>query len=424
MSKIQIQTSLLRDNILVIRERYANYLLVKAIPLDTAVQRMPLNVSLVMDVSGSMYDLVHGTEKIQYIQEAAKHAIDMLDPDDVVSIVAFADEAGVICEAQSAHNKEAIIRGIEGLSQHDLGGGTQMHKGMELGVKEIRKTMSDERMNRGILLTDGETLGADECKQIAREHSTVGITFSCIGVGVEWNKELLTAIAETYGNGSWYYMETPQDPDEGAQAIFEREFGTLLAKAYNNVRLKMNLIKGVVVKRAQQAEPEAVELALSTDDQLAELTLGSMEKDKPRYVLLDLSLPPRSPGSYLIGQLELIYDVPAAGLRGESTGLVEVSVNYTNDKSQCYVNAEVARYVDRLTANELVKKAEKEKDEARATRLLQNAGAIATRLGDAKLATALNQAVKETQLGSVSRETQISLANVGRQTSLLSSEDE
>ncbi len=424
MSQINVETQLMRDHVLVTNENYANYLLVKVIPADSAVQRMALNVSLVMDVSGSMYDFVDGTEKIRYIQEAAKHAIGMVEADDIISIIAFSDDAGVICEAQAAQNKEAIMNEIESIDKHDLGGGTQMYKGMDTGIAELRKHMSTERINRCILLTDGETRSPDECKKIARDHGTEGMSFSCIGVGIEWNKELLTAIAENYGHGSWYYMEDPQDPDGGAQPIFEQEFGTLLAKAYSNVTLKMHLFKGVKVKKAQQAEPEAAELALETEDRLARITLGSMEKDSPRYVLLDLSLPPRSPGDYLIGQLELVYDVPSAGLQEESTALIDVSVNYTNDKSQTYVNSEVARYVDRLMVNEVVKKAEHEPDKARATRLLQNAEAIATKLGDEKLKTTLDQAIKETQLGNVSRETQLSLADVGRQTGFLSDEEE
>ena len=101
MSKIQLQTSLLRDNIVVTGETYTNYLLIKAVPTDVSVAAMPLNVSLVLDVSGSMYS----EDRLEYVKRAAEHVVDMMSPGDIVSIVAFADSAKAVSQAMAAGDK-------------------------------------------------------------------------------------------------------------------------------------------------------------------------------------------------------------------------------------------------------------------------------------------------------------------------------
>ncbi|MBC8233460.1 VWA domain-containing protein, partial [bacterium] len=155
MSKIQIETSLLRDNIVVTGETFTNYLLIKAIPTDISVQAMPLNVSLVLDVSGSMYN----ENRLKYVKQAAEHVVDMMSPDDIVSVVAFADRSKVVSEANTSGEKDAIKQAIQNIEDADVGSGTSMYLGMESGVAEVLKNLSEGRSNRVIVLTDGQTRG-------------------------------------------------------------------------------------------------------------------------------------------------------------------------------------------------------------------------------------------------------------------------
>ena len=56
------------------------YVLVEARPNDAAIQtRMPLNLALVLDHSGSMKGA-----KLQAVKEAVKLVIDHMDPQDII----------------------------------------------------------------------------------------------------------------------------------------------------------------------------------------------------------------------------------------------------------------------------------------------------------------------------------------------------
>jgi len=419
MSKIQIQTSLLRDNIVVTGETFTNYLLIKAIPADVSVQAMPLNVSLVLDVSGSMYN----ENRLKYVKQAAEHVVDMMSPDDIVSVVAFADRSKVVSEANTSGEKDAIKQAIQNIEDADVGSGTSMYLGMENGVAEVLKNLSEGRSNRVIVLTDGQTRGEEKCEQIVEKEAPAGVGFSAIGVGSDWNDVLLEKIAQI-GHGKWHYVDTP----EKAQEIFQEEFGQLIATAFSNVILKLHLMKDIVVKRVRQVEPDYIEFTLDTgSERLAVVPLGSMQKDTPKWIVADIGLPKRNLGRYLILRLELIYDIPTSNIFGESTDLIPVYVIYIDDRSQSYVNGEVARSIDQLQIEDLTSKAAtslNQGDKSRATMLLQNAENIANRTGDARKTQALNQTLSELgQSGQVSRKTMLHLKDQARRTGLVSPEE-
>lgn len=419
MSNIQIETSLLRDNIVVAGETFTNYLLVKAIPSDVSVQAMPLNVSLVLDVSGSMYS----ENRLEYVKEAAQQVVDMMNPDDIVSVVAFADQSEVVSEANQASEKEPIKQAIQYIESVDVGGGTSMYLGMEKGVAEVRKNLSDGRSNRVIVLTDGQTSGEDQCEQISQKEAPSGVGFSAIGVGSDWNDVLLKKISDI-GGGNWHYVDTP----DKAQQIFQEEFGQLIATAFSNVTLKLHLKKDIVVKMARQVEPDYSEFSIDTsDERLVTVPLGTMQKDTPKWVLVDLSLPKRVLGRYLIAQVELAYDIPSSNITGETTDLIPIHVVYTDDRSQSYVNGEVARCIDSLQIEDLTAKATgflNQGNKARATMLLQNAQNIANKTGDVRKTQALGQTLEELgQSGQVSRKTMLNLKDKARKTGMLSDEE-
>src|SRR4051794_29461677 len=98
-AKIHVERVMHRSSIAVAGDSAASYALVKLIPsgLGEASKPMGLNLALVLDVSGSMFD-EDGTGKarLNRVQEAAIKAIDSLKPDDTMTIVAFAYNALVL----------------------------------------------------------------------------------------------------------------------------------------------------------------------------------------------------------------------------------------------------------------------------------------------------------------------------------------
>src|SRR5215831_4560680 len=102
-AKIHIERMMHRASIAVPGETSASYALVKLIPsIEGAGQALGLNLALVLDVSGSMYEEDGtGVSRLKRIQEAATAAIDRLRPDDSLALVAFAHTAQVVLPSTS-----------------------------------------------------------------------------------------------------------------------------------------------------------------------------------------------------------------------------------------------------------------------------------------------------------------------------------
>ncbi|MGD9318131.1 MAG: VWA domain-containing protein, partial [Anaerolineae bacterium] len=108
------------------------YVLIEAAPgAGMAQVQMPLNLSLVLDKSGSMQG-----KKIQNLRQAAKLVVDRLGPQDTISIVAFSDRKYLIAESQPVTDKGALKKKIDRIRD---GGGTAISGGMGQGLKELGK---------------------------------------------------------------------------------------------------------------------------------------------------------------------------------------------------------------------------------------------------------------------------------------------
>ena len=172
------------------------YILVEAMPTDVvATVQMPLNFSLVLDHSGSM-----SGAKLDNLKEAAKLAIDQMDADDIVSIVIFDDKVKVVAPSQPVADRSGLKSKIDGIR---AGGGTAISRGMKDGLEELQKGLAAERVSRMLLLTDGETFGdEDACRKLASDAGEQGIPIVALGLGEEWNEQLLDDIAQACGGTS------------------------------------------------------------------------------------------------------------------------------------------------------------------------------------------------------------------------------
>src|SRR5438552_16589343 len=98
MAKIHIERMMHRNSIAVTGESAASYALIKLIPAGGGASRpMGLNLALVLDVSGSMYEEDGtGISRLKRIQDAAISASGKLKPDDTLPSVAFAHHAPLL----------------------------------------------------------------------------------------------------------------------------------------------------------------------------------------------------------------------------------------------------------------------------------------------------------------------------------------
>jgi Ca-activated chloride channel family protein len=184
-AKIHIERMMYRNSIAVPGESAASYALMKLIPSGEGPKPLGLNLALVLDVSGSMYEEDGtGQSRLQRVQEAALAAIGKLRPDDNLAVIAFAHNAQVVLPATSLAERAKIDEIIEQIDRYDVDpGGTCMDQGIELGMAEVEKSKTAGRLSQIVVLTDGETSGEQMCRQLAQQAADKRIHFTVMGIG-------------------------------------------------------------------------------------------------------------------------------------------------------------------------------------------------------------------------------------------------
>jgi Ca-activated chloride channel family protein len=216
--------------------------------LDVALQperrvsstRVPLNIALVIDKSGSM----SSSDKIGFAREAAMSIIDQLESYDRVSIVTFDSNVQVALPSMLASDREAIKRVIAGIS---TGSNTALHGGMTTGGSEIRRHYNNEFLNRVILLSDGKAnVGPSSNNQLAsaaRSLGDEGISVTTMGLGLDYNEDTMTAIADAAG-GNYYFIESG---DQMAYQ-FQQELSGMMQVAALQTTINILVAPGVTVR--------------------------------------------------------------------------------------------------------------------------------------------------------------------------------
>ncbi|MCS7168867.1 MAG: VWA domain-containing protein [Gemmatales bacterium] len=350
-AKIHLERMMHRDIIRPVGESIAAYALIKLIPtgLGEGLAPLPLNVALVLDVSGSMYEEDGtGLSRLQRIQEAAMRALGQLQPSDLISIIAFGHDARVILPPTPVADRKKIEDHLYTVDQFNVDpGGTSMDQGMQLALAELQKNHRQGVLSHMVILTDGETSGESLCKQLAASLPQQKMHLTVMGIGTEWNANLLKELAKL-SNGKWFYIEA-EKRDE-AERIFVQEFAQLASTAFTDVQMHLRPLKDVRVKRCRQVVPEIKELSLrELEERHLVADLGTLEKDRSTRYIVDLSLPPRPDGDYVICQVEVTYKV---GAQEGTTGVVPLKVKYSTTQ-QSYVNAEVMKHIDDVQIYEM-----------------------------------------------------------------------
>jgi len=410
-----------RDTVLSSAENFVLYLLLEAQPRAGGGGRLPLNLGIVLDRSGSMYD----ENRLEYVSEAVKYLVDQLGSQDRAAIVAFADQASVVATAEQVRqDKNRVKRAIDDLDVLDIGGGTQMALGMEAALAEVEKHYTPSHLNRLLILTDGQTYEERKCLDLARKYNG-RISCSTFGVGIDFNEKLLMEMAEVSG-ANYHFINDPST----IPGIFSRELTGLWNVALTSARIEVRFSAGVDLKEAFRSSPQIYPFkdVQPNAERLLSLPLGDIEAGVATSVLLVLVLPPRKPGRVRIAQASFLYDTPNdRGLREDT----EAVISYTLDRAALgKADAYVMHLVDQVSIAKMQMQAEAAAavgNVEKATRLLGNAIAGTQRLGNTKatqVLVSLQNEVKKTQtLTSRSAKTQLLTAQATlRKTQLLDPE--
>lgn len=372
------------------------YVLIEAQPAAGAAQiQMPLNLSLVLDKSGSMQG-----KKITNLRDAAKRVVDRLGPQDTISVVAFSDRKYLIADSQPIADKDELKKKIDRIRD---GGGTAISGGMGQGLTELEKALGPDRISRMLLLTDGQTFGDEkQCKKLAKQAGDRGIVVNALGLGDDWNEDLLDDIAEASG-GVADFIDSP----DKIETFFKQAVQSMQDTVVQNAQMVLRLANGVTPRQVWQVLPMISNLGYRPlSDRDVQVTLGELEKGNPRSLLVELLIGPRPEGRYRIAQAEISYDVPGLQLVGEKVK-TDILLDFTADSALAKeYEPEVMNIVEKVTAFKLQTRALEEAKMGNVAGASQKLRAAATRLlqmGEDELAeSALEEAENLEKTGQMS----------------------
>lgn len=413
--EVILRTTLARPQLAVTNTPQVAYLLLDLQPAATVAQvRMPVSVAFVLDRSGSMKG-----EKIDRVRRATARAVDALDQQDVLSIVIFDHRVDVLVPATHVTNRRDIQEAITRIRD---AGGTKIAPAIERGLREIQAA-GPNTIKRMVLLTDGQTENENECLLRADDAGRTGVPITALGVGKDWNEDLLIDMANRSG-GTADYIDQPDKIVDYFQNTVQRAQAT----AIHNANMTLRLVQGITPRAVWQVIPLISNLGYRPiSDRDVSVPIGEVESGGGRTLLLELLVDPRPAGQYRIGQIEVDYDVPAMGVRGERTRS-DVMLSFTADAAQAaQVNPQVMNIVEKVSAFKLQTRALQDLqtgDVAGATQKLQSAVTRLLNQGELDLAQTMQQEINNLQqTGQISSEGQKTMKFGTRKTVRLSDRD-
>ena len=247
----------------------------------TDENRVPLNLSIVLDKSGSM-----GGEKIKAAKEAARSLVQKLSPDDVVSVVAFDTEVETIAEPATGEAQEGLSERIAAIH---AGSATNLSGGWLKGREHVAAGRRDGAVNRVLLMTDGlANKGVTDPRKlegICRSAAEASVTTTTIGFGDGFNEELLQVMADAGGGATYYIEESDQ-----AHGVFDEELEGLLSVSAQNLTVQLQPTEGNEFVQVWHGYPS------EADGELLTMTIGDLYAREPRQVLAEFLLKPAEDG--------------------------------------------------------------------------------------------------------------------------------
>jgi len=269
----------------------------------TQKDRPALNLSLVLDRSGSMAD----EGKMDYLKRAATLAVDRLAPADTLSVVEYDDQISLLWPARRVTSVGELKALIERLEPR---GSTNLAGGMMRGVEEAASALNGPASARGtitrvMLMSDGlANTGITEPREIAelvRAARRKGIRISALGLGRDYDEDLMQAIAEN-GGGRYHYIEHPSQ----MARIFQDELGTMFETCAQDVDLEFT--GSARIRKAELIGFDEVKPGRSISHDLEDVYEG-----EKRSLLLRLELDAPAEGPLDLGKLTLRYRKVGSG---------------------------------------------------------------------------------------------------------------
>ncbi len=217
------------------------YMLLLAPPEESAREVIPRDLTLVVDVSGSM----SGT-KLEQAKATLSQALAALGPEDRFRLIAFSSAVTEFRQGLTPATRANLADAQEFVSRLAAGGGTNIEGALDVALQRATTTT---RMSLVVFMTDGlPSVGQTQPDQIAEAAgSRIGQSrIFTVGVGTDVNTYLLDRLAKE-GRGSATYVA----PNANMEVAVGGLLGRIRHPALTNLRI---VSAPVTLRDAQPAQ--------------------------------------------------------------------------------------------------------------------------------------------------------------------------
>ncbi|MFT5433540.1 MAG: Ca-activated chloride channel family protein, partial [Myxococcota bacterium] len=255
--------------------------------------RLPMNIALVIDRSGSMRG-----DKIVHTREAARHLISQLTDKDTVAIVSYSDDVRVDLPASQA-DAETRKEALDAISRIRPGGSTNLSGGLFRGQDEVNRNLRTGQVNRVILMSDGlANRGITDTRalsQQAQKHAQQGVSVTTMGVGTDYNEDLMTAVAD-HASGNYYFIEK----SSAIASVFTLELSRMFSTVAQAATVEVLIEDGVELK-------QVFGYTSTREGDIVKVPLAEMFAGQKRSILLEFVVPTVREGNVRVGEVTLRY---------------------------------------------------------------------------------------------------------------------
>ncbi len=305
-------------------------------------ERAPVNICLVLDRSGSM-----SGEKIVRAKEAAVMMVNLLEKNDIFSLVVYDSDVKTLIPATKLSEKGSIIRKIKKIYPN---GSTALFGGVSKGIAEVEKFLEKNSVNRVILLSDGlANVGPSSPYELGRlgiASAKKGIAITTIGLGLGYNEDLMTQLAMN-SDGNHAFVENSKD----LARIFSEELGDVFAVVAQDVKITITCPKGIRPKRVIDREA-------TIHGQKVTLFLNQIYSKQQKYLILEVEVPAKKVGlKQRVASVDVEYNNMKTKTRENLQDIVLASFSASKEHVRKNANVGVKVQTTRAIANETNKKA-------------------------------------------------------------------
>lgn len=290
----------------------------------TTYQRLPMNLVVVVDHSGSMAS----DGRLDKVKVGLHTLIDNLHAEDRLAIVEFDDRVDIDAPLSATLDRPALHAIVDRLQPR---GATNIYDGLRQGFLLLGDAPASERQNRVVLLSDGLATAGDtsqaHIQQMAASRVALGIGLTTIGVGDEFDVALMRGLAEQ-GAGNFYFLEDPT----AASEVFTEELDYFVQPLALDVRLEAAAGPGyqfdeVVGSHLWSAGTRNGTMSIPAVFVASRTTQGGGQGRRGGGSMIFVRLTPIAGNTGRVADVTLSYRTPGSAVRVSQT----VKVDYASD---------------------------------------------------------------------------------------------